>query len=139
MKKLITMFLLILPLGAIAEDLDLKIPEWKDFAPSTFVDVQNPGKLAKFNVTANYWYERRVKFDSELEACKALETNDERYNCYENLKVSQYKENTDYNARIEAKQNAAAGIPEMTSKTDTMLPINSYFGNLPRFQANEIR
>lgn len=139
MKKFIAICAIILPLAVIADDFGIKIPEWKDFAPSAFADVQNQGKLAKFNVTANYWYERRVEFEAGLEECKALESNDERYNCYENLKVKQYKENTDYNARIEAQQRAASGIPEMSSKTDTMLPINNYLNNLPRFQANEIR
>jgi hypothetical protein len=139
MKKIIATFLLILPLAVIAEDFGTKIPEWKDFAPSTFVDVQAPGKLSKFNVVANYWYQRRVEFEAGLEECQALEANDERYNCYENLKVKQYKANTDYNARVEAQMKNTSGIPEMSSKTDTMLPINGYLNNFAKFQQNEIR
>lgn len=137
MKKVLILLAFILPLAVVAEDFGINIPEWKDFCPSAFVDVQEPGRLAKLNVAANYWYQRRVDFEAGLEECKALETNDERFNCYERLKVKQFKENTDYNARIEAQRRAA--IPEMNSMTDTMLPINHYLNNIGRFQPNEFR
>ena len=139
MKKILALSLLILPLAAFAaDDFGVTIPEWSDFAPPAFVNVKEPkGIFGKLNVTAKYWYERKVAFEESLEACKAMEANDERFNCYEDLKVKQYKANSDYNARLEAELNPI--IPEMQSKTDTMLPINGYLNNMTKFMPNEFQ
>ena len=139
MKKLSVLLLLFIPIMSLADDFGINPPEWKDFCPSAFVDVQEPKLLGKFNIVANYWYERRIEFEKGLEECQAMEANDERFSCYEELKVKQFKENTDYNARVEARQRASAGIPEMSDRTDVMLPINNYINNFTRFQPNEIR
>ncbi len=139
MKKLLIGLLLIAPISAFADDFGASIPEWKDFCPTAFVDVKEPkGIVGKLNVTAAYWYQRRVDFENGLEECQEFLNNDERFTCYENLKLKQFKENTDYNARIEAQQQAAS-IQEMSSMQDTMLPINHYLQNIGRFQANEFR
>lgn len=140
MKKIFVFLCLLTPLSALAvDDLGLKVPEWKDYAPSAFVDVQEPKRLGKFNLILRYWYQRRVDFEAGLEECTAIGGYQERFSCYETLKIKQFKENSEYNARIEARQNAASGIPEMNSRTDTMFPINNYVNNFGRFQANEIR
>ena len=97
MKKFLIALSLILPLAAFADDLGLNAPQWKDFAPKTFVDVQEPKGLGKFNVTAKYWYERRIAFEEGIAECQTIEAYDERFTCYESLKVKQFKENTDYN------------------------------------------
>lgn len=138
MKKFLAALLLVLPISALADDFGANVPEWKDFAPTAFVDVKEPKGIGKLNVTAAYWYQRRMDFENGLEECKAFANNDERFTCYENLKVKQFKENTDYNARIEAKQQSSA-IQEMNSMQNTMMPINHYLQNIGRFQANEIR
>ena len=137
-KNLIALFLM-LPLAAFADDLGLNAPQWKDFAPKTFVDVQEPKGLGRFNVTAKYWYQRRMAFEDGIAECKTIEAYDERFTCYETLKVKQFKENTDYNAKIEAQRQAAAGIPEMSDRTDTMLPLNNYVNTFTRFMPNELR
>ena len=139
MKKIIATMLLITPLAVFADDLGLNAPQWKDFAPKTFVDVQEPKGLGRFNVTAKYWYERRTAFEDGLIECQAIEAYDERFTCYEALKVKQFKENTDYNARIEAQRQAAAGIPEMSDRTDNMLQLNNYMNTYTRFMPNELR
>lgn len=139
MKKIIVTMLLITPLAVFADDLGLNAPQWKDFAPKTFVDVQEPKGLGRFNVTAKYWYERRTAFEDGLIECQAIEAYDERFTCYEALKVNQFKENTDYNARIEAQRQAAAGIPEMSDRTDNMLQLNNYMNTYTRFMPNELR
>lgn len=138
MKKFITALLLILPIAAFADDFGTNIPQWKDFAPTAFIDVKEPKGIGKLNVTAAYWYQRRVDFESGLEECKMFLNNDERFTCYENLKVKQFKENTDYNARIEAQQQTSA-IQEMNNMQNTMMPINHYLQNIGRFQPNEFR
>ena len=122
----------------MAEDFGLNVPQWKDFAPSAFVDVQEPKGLGKFNVTAKYWYERRISFEEGISECQSLETHEEKFDCYERLKIVQFKLNTEYNARIEAKQNSMSGIPEMQNRTDTMLPINM-FGGYAQMIPNELR
>lgn len=137
-KNLIALFLM-LPLAAFADDLGLNAPQWKDFAPKTFVDVQEPKGLGRFNVTAKYWYQRRMAFEDGISECQTIEAYDERFTCYESLKVKQFKENTDYNARIEAQRQATAGIPEMSDRTDTMLPLNNYVNTFTRFMPNELR
>ncbi len=139
MKKILIALSLILPLAAFADDLGLNAPQWKDFAPKTFVDVQEPKGLGKFNVTAKYWYERRIAFEEGIAECQTIEAYDERFTCYESLKVKQFKENTDYNARIEAQRQASASIPEMSDRTDNMLQLNNYVNTYTRFMPNELR
>lgn len=139
MKKILAALLLVLPIAVNADDFGVKVPEWKDFAPTAFIDVKEPkGIIGKLNVTAAYWYQRRVDFEAGLEECAQFANNDERFTCYENLKVKQFKENTDYNARVEAQQQSSA-IQEMNSMQDTMMPINHYLQNIGRFQPNEFR
>ena len=102
MKRFIAFCLLIMPLAVLAEtDYGVNVPEWSDFAPKAFVNVKQPKGLGKLNITAKYWYERKVEFENALDECKSLEASDERFSCYEVLKVKQYKLNNDYNARIE--------------------------------------
>ena len=137
MKKIL-LFLLLIPLTVFAEDFGLNVPQWKDFAPTAFVDVKEPKGIGKFNVTAKYWYERKIAFDEGIEACKNLETHEEKFNCYEILKIKQFKENTEYNAKIEAQQQSMSAIPEMQNRTDTMLPINM-FGGYTQMMPNELR
>ncbi len=138
MKTFITALLLILPITAFADDFGAKIPEWKDFVPTAFMNVKEPKGVGKLNVTAAYWYQRRIDFESGLEECSQFANNDERFTCYENLKVKQFKENTDYNARVEAQQQNSA-IQEMNNMQGTMMPINHYLQNIGRFQPNEFR
>jgi hypothetical protein len=94
--------------------------------------------LGKWNHTAKYWYERRLAFEEGISECQALESHEEKFNCYEILKIKQFKENTEYNAKIEAQQQAMSGIPEMQNRTDTMLPINM-FGGYSQMMPNELR
>ena len=138
MKKFFISLALLLPLASFAEDFGLNIPQWKDFAPTAFVDVNEPKGLGKFNVTAKYWYERRLAFEEGLAICAELETHEEKFGCYERLKIKQFKENTEYNAKIEAQQQSMSGIPEMQNRTDTMLPINM-FGAYSQMMPNELR
>ena len=127
----------VLPIAVLADDFGANIPEWKDFAPTAYIDVKEPkGIMGKLNVNAAYWYQRKVDFENALEECKSIANNDERFTCYETLKIKQFKENTDYNARIEAKQQSSA-IQETNSMQDTMMPINHYLQNFGRFQPNE--
>ena len=138
MKKFLISLILLLPLASIADDFGLNVPQWKDFAPSAFIDVKEPKGLGKFNVTAKYWYERKIAFEEGIEACASLDTHEEKFNCYEILKVKQFKLNTEYNAKIEAQQQSMSGIPEMQNRTDTMVPINM-FGGYANMIPNELR
>ena len=99
MKKIVLALALIIPMVVQAEDFGLNVPKWKDFAPTAFIDVQEPKGLGKFNVTAKYWYERRLAFEEGLAACAETEAYDARFTCYENLKVKQFQLNTEYNAK----------------------------------------
>lgn len=139
MKRFVIACLLLTPLLVFAEeDMGVLVPQWTDFTPKAFVNVKEPKGLSKLNPTYQYWYERKVAFESELEECKALEANDERFNCYEKLKVKQYKLNNDYNARMEAKINGTnPSVPGMQSRTDTMLPLGGYLNNMTKYMPNE--
>lgn len=142
MKKTAIMILslLLVPAYVFAEkDFGVNVPEWSDFAPTAFINVKEPKGLGKLNVTAKYWYERKTNFESALEECKALENSEERFACYETLKTKQYKENNDYNARIEAQMNGMTTVPGMESKTDTMLPIGGYINQMTQFMPSEVR
>lgn len=138
MKRFLVLLAFLLPISAFADDFGLNIPKWKDFAPTAFIDVKEPKGLGKFNSTAKYWYERKLAFEEGLEECSLMESHEEKFNCYEVLKIKQFKQNTEYNARIEAQQNAMSGIPEMHNRTDTMLPINM-FGGYANMIPNELR
>lgn len=140
MKKIIAVFLLAIPLAAFAEeDFGVNVPQWQDFAPKSYVDVKEPKGLSKLNLTTRYWYDRRADFEASLSDCKALEASDERFSCYEKLKVQQYKMNNDYNARMEAQLNNRSSIPGMESQTDNMLPIGGGFDQMIKYMPNEFR
>ena len=139
MKKFILALLLILPLVAHADDMGLKEPEWKDFAPTAYIDIQEPKVFKRLNVTAKYWYQRKLDFEDALLECQTTQTYEERFSCYEDLKSKQFRENTDYNARIEAQRNLNSAIPEMNNRTDTMIPIGNYINNYTRMMPNELR
>ena len=138
MKKTILMALFLSTLSCYAEDFGLNVPEWKDFAPTAFIDVDEPKGFGKFNVTAKYWYERKIAFEEGIRNCQDLETHEEKFTCYEELKVKQFKLNTEYNAKIEAQQQNMSSIPEMRNRTDTMLPLNM-FGGYAQMMPNELR
>lgn len=142
MKKIILLLMLLLPFAVIAEEtvtLDGVVePAWKDFVPSAYVDVQEPKGLGKLNETAAYWYKRRVDFENAINDCRNLEANDAKYSCYQQVKVKQYQENSEYNAKIEAQEQSRMGPPEMYDRTNTMIPIGGYLNNFTRFQPNEL-
>ena len=141
MKKIIVLLMLSLPLLAVAKDdislEGLEEPQWKDFAPVAYVDVKEPKGLAKFNDVIAYWYKRRVEFDKGIEKCRALERNDEKLSCYQDLKVKQYQKNSDYNARIEAMERERMNPQEMQSPTTNMYPVGGLLQNFGRYQPNE--
>ena len=141
MKKFLVALLFTIPVATIAEeDFGMKVPAWKDFAPSAYIEVKEPkGLIGKLNVTAKYWYDRKIDFEENLERCKSIQFYEERFSCYEDLKSKQYRANTDYNARIEAKDNITGGIPEMMDRTDSMIPVGSYLNNFSHMMPNEIR
>ena len=140
MKKFIVVCLLLIPLVALAEeDFGVNVPEWSDFSPKAFANIQEPRGLGKLNLTAKYWYERRADFETSLSECKELAANDERFSCYENLKVKQYKLNNDYNAKIEAQMNERSSVPGMNSATDNMLPIGGYLNQMTKYMPSELR
>ena len=70
----------------------VRVPEWRDYAPTAFVNVKEQNKIMKkINVDATYWYERKVEFEKNLEECKTKDEPDERFACYEQLKQQQYE------------------------------------------------
>lgn len=141
MKKILTALLLLVPLAVLADnDYGMNVPKWEDFAPKAFVNVDEPKGLGKLNVTAKYWYERRLTFYDDLAECKEKESHEERFSCYEALKSKQYRENSDYNARIEAKEyNMSGNVQGMNSMTNTMIPVNNYVNSFTQFMPNELR
>ena len=114
-------------------------PQWQDFVPSNYVNAPEPKGLGKFNETSAYWHRRRVDFENGIEECRAMEDIDQKLGCYQQLKVKQYQQNSDYNARIEAQEQARMMPQEMYDRTDTMLPIGGYLNNFTKFQPNELR
>ena len=141
MKKILLLLLLLFPLVAFAEvvAVDVNAPSWEDFVPKAFIDVKEPEGLGKLNVTAKYWYERKIEFENGMETCRALEDAEERFSCFDALKLYQYKKNNDYNAKLEAEMNSVNAIPEMQNRTDTMIPIGGYLDQMTRFMPNELR
>lgn len=137
MKKLLALSLLLIPAIAMADDLGVTVPQWKDFTPPAYVNVKAPKGLGKLNVTAKYWYDRKVDFDESVEYCSELEAANERFNCYEKLKVRQYALNSEYNARLEAQNSPQ--LQELRNPTDNMLPLGNYIDTLTRNMPNEFK
>ena len=137
MKKLLASLLLFVPIAVMADDYGITVPEWKDFAPQAFIDVKAPKGLGKLNVTAKYWYDRKVAFDESIAECSEFEAANDRFDCYEKVKARQYALNSEYNARLEAQNNPQ--IQEMRNPTDNMLPIGNYIDAMTRNMPNEFR
>ena len=142
MKKFIVLLALLVPIYVLAEDIvtldGITEPQWGEFAPPSFADVEEPKGLGKLNETAAYWYQRRADFESSIEECRSMEDADAKYSCYQEVKVKQYQKNSEYNAKLEAQERARRGPQEMYDRTDTMLPIGNYLNNFTRFQPNEL-
>ena len=142
MKKIIALSLLFVPVFAIAEETisinGVEEPQWKDFAPPAFVKIDMPKGIGKFNDTAVYWNKRKTENENGIEKCRAIENNDEKFSCYQQLKVKQYAKNSDYNARLEAMERTQMGPREMYDKTNNMLPIGDQISNFMRYQPNEL-
>ena len=143
MKKLFILSLLLAPVCVFADDVlsinGVEEPQWKNFAPPAYVDVTEPKGFGKFNDTAAYWYKRKVDFEQNRENCRNSKNAEEMVTCYQQLKVKQYQKNSDYNARLEAIENAKKNPLEMNNMTTDMIPINGYLNNFSRFQPNELR
>ena len=46
MKRVLIALMLIMPIIAFAEeDYGIKVPQWKDFAPTAYIDVKEPKGL----------------------------------------------------------------------------------------------
>ena len=143
MKKIIILLLLLAPVFVFAkEEVSLEgldEPQWKDFAPIAYVDVKEPKGLVKFNDIVAYWYKRKVEFDKGIEKCRAVEHNDDKIRCYQDLKVVQYQKNSDYNARIEAMERQRMSPQEMQDPTTNMYPIGGLIQNFSKYQPNELQ
>ena len=142
MKKILLLAVFLFPAFAFAEDNyinGVEEPQWKDFAPPAFADVQEPKGVGKFNDTTVYWYKRRVEFESGIEICREKSLTEEKVACYQKLKVKQYAKNSNYNARLEAIDNEKRMPQEMQDPTTNMLPIGGAIGNFMRYQPNEFR
>lgn len=143
MRKFLILSLLLAPMLVFAQDEisleGLDEPQWKDFAPVAYVNVKEPKGLAKFNDVVAYWYKRKVDFDNGIEKCRAVEHNDDKLRCYQELKVMQYQKNSDYNARIEAMERERMNPVEIQDPTTNMYPIGGILENFGRYQPNELR
>ena len=140
MKKILSLFMLMSFASVLAEEIiAVDVPQWRDFVPPAYVDVTTPKGLGKFNDTAAYWYKRRVEFEHDVEKCQENTNVEAQFSCFQDVKVKQYQKNSDYNARLEAQEQARQLPQEMMTGTENMLPINGYLNNFARFQQNEIR
>ena len=141
MKKILILLAIMLPISVIAEEAlsGVNEPEWKDFAPHAYINIEQPKGIGKLNETASYWYKRKADFESSIKECREMTDYDAQLSCYQEVKIKQYQKNSDYNARLEAQERARMVPQEMYDRTNTMLPIGGYLNNFARFQPNEIR
>ena len=141
MKKILILLAIMIPISVIAEEAlsGVNEPEWKDFAPHAYINIEQPKGIGKLNETASYWYKRKADFESSIKECREMTDYDAQLSCYQEVKIKQYQKNSDYNARLEAQERARMVPQEMYDRTNTMLPIGGYLNNFARFQPNEIR
>ena len=141
MKKILILLAIMVPISVIAEVAlsGVNEPEWKDFAPHAYINIEQPKGIGKLNETASYLYKRKADFESSIKECREMTDYDAQLSCYQEVKIKQYQKNSDYNARLEAQERARMVPQEMYDRTNTMLPIGGYLNNFARFQPNEIR
>ena len=141
MKKILILLAIMVPISVIAEEAlsGVNEPEWKDFAPHAYINIEQPKGIGKLNETASYWYKRKADFESSIKECREMTDYDAQLSCYQEVKIKQYQKNSDYNARLEAQERARMVPQEMYDRTNTMLPIGGYLNNFARFQPNELR
>lgn len=141
MKKILILLAIMVPISVIAEEAlsGVNEPEWKDFAPHAYINIEQPKGIGKLNETASYWYKRKADFESSIKECREMTDYDAQLSCYQEVKIKQYQKNSDYNARLEAQERARMVPQEMYDRTNTMLPIGNYLNNFARFQPNELR
>jgi hypothetical protein len=141
MKKIIAILLLFVPLFVVASEQEvvngIEEPQWKDFAPKAYENVQEPKGFNKFNDVIAYWYKRKAEFDKGIEKCREVEKTEARVACYQELKVRQYQKNSDYNARIEAMERQRMNPQQMQDATTNMYPIGGFVNTFTKFQPNE--
>lgn len=80
--------------------LAVEAPQWSEFCPSQYLNVQS----ATFNTDKNYWHNRRLQFENALENCK-MKIGTERNYCYTELRDL---ENMKNEIRTERKNNTAS-------------------------------
>lgn len=143
MKKILILLAFLVPFAVIADDEvtinGVNEPEWKDFAPHAYINIEEPKGIGKLNETASYWYKRKADFESSIKECREMTDVNAQVSCYQEVKIKQYQKNSDYNARLEAQERARMVPQEMYDRTNTMLPIGGYLNNFARFQPNELR
>ena len=144
MKRYLLVLALIFSLNVMANEEIVTLngieePEWKDFVPTSFVNVTEPKGLGKLNETATYWYQRKTEFEEAIYNCRNLDDVDAQFSCYQEIKIKQYQKNSEYNAKIEAQERARMCPEEMYDRTNNMIPVGGYINNLMNFQQNEFR
>ena len=74
MKKFLLVLAFMFTAPVLAEELDygFTVPEWKDFAPSAYVDVEEPKGLGKLNEIASYWYKGKPNLKQGLRNARFL-------------------------------------------------------------------
>ncbi len=95
MKKTLTTLLLLASTTTVFSETFFA-PEWNDFAPSNFKNINPEG----FHWTASgrYWAERKTKFDNRINQCNSLDGN-AKTACYKELRDIEVNANKMYYKR----------------------------------------
>ena len=118
MKKILFLTLLIL-LGTSAFAEVILAPEWSEFCPVEYINA----KPSKWSKNTDYWYTRRMQFDSLISKCANYKENDLR-SCYESVRTVEQNKNKVWRERLEQKEIENQKTTEMYNRMQTINTIN---------------
>ena len=79
---------------------------------------------------ANYWADRRNKFEDEVNLCGQSENKDNVVNCYMNVKQLELNKNHEYNQQIIALENQRLQKMQISQQSFTNYNLNRMNNNL---------
>ena len=97
MEKNLLIILAFLSITTAAFAEFILAPQWSEFCPTSYMTAK-PSKLSK---DANYWYERRIQFESLIAQCNGLQGADLK-SCYDQVRASEINKNKAWEEKVEA-------------------------------------
>lgn len=118
MKKILFLASLIL-LGTSAFAEIILAPEWSEFCPVEYLNA----KQSKWSKNTDYWYNRRLQFETSVSRCNSYTGNDLK-SCYEHIRTVEENKNKVWQERLKQQELESQKTTEMYNRMQTINTIN---------------